>query len=78
MSRTWPTLPPLPGPNIPVIDPATGTMTRDWYRYWTVADPILRGVLALSINDLADTDAATPVNGQVLTWVSADSRWKGI
>ncbi|WP_018184707.1 hypothetical protein [Kaistia granuli] len=61
-----------------MIDPATGTMTRDWYRYWTVADPILRGVLALSINDLSDIDAATPANGDVLTFVSADSRWKGI
>lgn len=67
----------MPGPNIPVIDPATGTMTRDWYRYWTVADPILRGVLALSLNDLADIDAVLPYDGEVLTWVAADSKWKG-
>lgn len=78
MSRAWPTLPPLPGPNIPVIDPSTGFMTRDWYRYWTVADPILRGVAALSLNDMADIDAAAPTNGQALTWVTADNRWKGV
>lgn len=78
MSRAWPTLPPLPGPNIPVIDPSTGLMTRDWYRYWIVADPILRGTVALTLNDLADIDAATPADGDVLTWVDADNRWKGI
>lgn len=78
MSRSWPTLSPLPGPNIPVIDPATGLMTRDWFRYWSVADPILRGVLALSLNDLADIDASAPINGQKLTWVTADKHWKGV
>lgn len=78
MSRAWPTLPPLPGPNIPVIDPSTGLMTRDWYRYWIVADPILRGTVALTLNDLADIDAATPTDGDVLTWVDADNRWKGV
>ncbi|WP_336802503.1 hypothetical protein [Kaistia sp. MMO-174] len=77
MSRDWLRLPALPGPDIPVIDPATGRMTRDWYRYWTVADSILRGVTALSLNDLANIDAAAPTNGQRLTWVAADSKWKG-
>lgn len=85
MSRAWPTLPPLPGPNIPVIDPSTGLMTRDWYRYWIVADPILRGVPLVSsdidnltLDDLADIDAPAPTNGQKLTWVTADAKWKGV
>lgn len=77
MSREWPALPPLPGPNIPVVDPATGNMTKAWYKYLAVLDPIARGVAALSLNDLANIDAAAPTNGQRLTWVAADSRWKG-
>ena len=77
MSRDWPRLPVLPGPEIPIIDPATGRMTRDWYRYWTITDSILRGTTALKLNDIADIDAPAPTNGQQLTWVSADSRWKG-
>lgn len=78
MSKAWPRLPVLPGPEIPVIDPSTGFLTRDWYRYWTVADPILRGVAALSLNDMADIDAGSPADGDALTWVTADNRWKGV
>lgn len=78
MSRTWPRLPALPGPEIPVIDPKTGAMTRVWYQYWTVADSILRGTTALSLNDMADIDAGTPADGDVLTFVAADSKWKGV
>lgn len=78
MSRAWPTLPPLPGPLIPVIDPSTGQITRDWYRYFSVLDPIVRGVVGLSLNDMADIDVVAPGDGQKLTWVAADSRWKGV
>ncbi len=78
MSRSWPTLPPLPNPLTPVLDAASGTLSRDWYLYWTAADKILRGTTSLALNDIADIDAASPSDGDVLTFVAADSKWKGV
>lgn len=77
MSRNWPALPPLPGPNIPLIDLTTGAITRVWYQYLTVLDPIARGVVGLTLNDISNIDAEAPADGDVLTWVDADAKWKG-
>lgn len=73
--RDWPTLPALPRPEAPFVDD-TGRVTRDWYRYLTVLDAIVRAVPPLALNDLADVDASAPTDGQQLTWVDADAAWK--
>ena len=39
-------IPPLPDPNIPLIDPATGRMTVDWYRWFTSLIAVLNEMRA--------------------------------
>jgi hypothetical protein len=61
---------PLPPPQIPVIDPRTGLMTRDWYDY-------LRDRDRLNFADLRDVDMTTtaPTNGQHPVWNATSKKW---
>lgn len=34
MPTTTPKPPPIPDSEVPVVDPATGKMTPDWYKYF--------------------------------------------
>lgn len=73
--RDWPILPPIPAPGAPVIT-GDGLMDRDWYRYFTAADLFVRAISTLSLNDLADVDAGTPADAEVLTFVDIDGTWQ--
>ena len=76
MSRTWPSLLPLPSTNVALIDPVNGRMTKDCYRYFASLDRIMRDIPTLSLNDLANVDAGSPSNGDVLTFVTANNTWE--
>lgn len=43
-------LPPMPSPNVPIIDPKTGLMNRIWYD-WFASNP--RGLLVLDARLIA-------------------------
>lgn len=38
--------PPIPPPNVPVIDPKTGLMNPVWYQYLVAADKKLRSLVS--------------------------------
>ena len=57
---------PLPGVDVPVVDPKTGLMTLAWYEY-------LQGHQKLV--QLPDVSTTAPTNGQVLTYVAATQKW---
>ncbi len=35
---------PIPGPNVPFIDPRTGLVTREWYEWLKSIDRLVRGL----------------------------------
>jgi hypothetical protein len=53
------TLRPLPHPNVPAVDPATGRMTPDWYLYFQSRE-------RMETNNLMDVAKTAPANGEVL------------
>jgi hypothetical protein len=59
----------------PLDNSGTGTAV-----YKTTIDGYGRvsGYVAANLDDLADVDAATPADGDVLTWVDADSEWQAL
>ncbi len=57
---------PLPGVDVPVVDPQTGLMTQAWYEY-------LQGHNRLS--QLPDVSPTAPTNGQVLIYNSTTRLW---
>lgn len=50
---------PLPGLDVPVVDPQTGLMNQVWFEYF-------QGHHKLS--QLPDVSTVAPTNGQVLIW----------
>ncbi len=39
-----PNPPPIPPPNVPLVDPKSGLINIDWYRYFVAADKKLRSL----------------------------------
>jgi len=50
---------PLPGLDVPVVDPQTGLMTQTWYEYFSQHHKLAQ---------LPDVSTTAPTNGQVLIW----------
>jgi hypothetical protein len=53
---------PLPGLDVPVVDPKTGLMTQAWYEYHQSR---------VKLSQLPDVSTVAPTNGQVLIWNDA-------
>lgn len=73
--RDWPNLPPIPTPGARLVE-LNGLMNVEWYRYFAALDPVIRALPTLALNDLADVDAETPADTEVLTFVDADGTWQ--
>ena len=56
---------PLPGNDVPVVDPKTGMMTQTWYEYFSYVS---------SLNLPAFAKGA-PVNGQILAYSSVTGKF---
>ena len=50
---------PLPGNDVPVVNPQTGQMTQAWYSYFQSR---------VKLSQLPDVSTVAPTNGQVLIW----------
>ena len=50
---------PLPGLDVPVVDPQTGYMTQAWWEYFSQHH---------KLSQLPDVSTVAPTNGQVLIW----------
>jgi hypothetical protein len=57
---------PLPGLDVPVVDPQTGQMTQAWFEYFQSR----RGLA-----QLPDVSTVAPTNGQVLIWNDTTKLW---
>lgn len=57
---------PLPGLDVPVVDPKTGQMTQTWYEYLSQHQKLVQ---------LPDVSTTAPTNGQILTYVAATQKW---
>lgn len=57
---------PLPGRDVPVIDPATGLMTQVWYDYHQGHQKLAQ---------LPDISMTAPTDGQFLKYVAATKLW---
>ena len=57
---------PLPGLDVPVVDPQTGLMTQTWYEYFSQHHKLAQ---------LPDVSTTAPTNGQVLIFTSATGLW---
>lgn len=44
MATVSPLIPPMPPPQIPLLDPQTGLMEKVWYEYFRALDQIMRVV----------------------------------
>lgn len=59
---------PLPGLDVPIVDPKTGLMTQTWYEYFQSRHKI-------SLSQLEDISTTAPLNTQVLVWLTATNKW---
>lgn len=50
---------PLPGLDVPVVNPQTGQMTQIWWEYFGSR---------VKLSQLPDVSTVAPTNGQVLVW----------
>ena len=57
---------PLPGLDVPVIDPDTGLMKQVWYDYFQFHQ---------KLTQLPDVMPIAPTNGQVLRWNATTKLW---
>lgn len=57
---------PLPGLDVPVIDPRTGQMTQVWYEYFQTHQ---------RLGQLPDVSPTAPTAGQVLTFNGTTKLW---
>ena len=57
---------PLPGLDVPVIDPRSGCMTQAWYEYFQTRQ---------KLGQLPDVSPTAPTNGQVLIYTAATQLW---
>lgn len=44
MATASPVIPPMPPPQVPLLDPASGLMSKVWYEYFRALDQIMRVV----------------------------------
>lgn len=44
MATATPELPPMPPPNVPVVNPQTGLVDEHWYRWLKLVETIIRGL----------------------------------
>ena len=57
----------IPAPRVNVVDPATGLMSRDWFRYFNNLNTLVGGGTGVApINAGGTGNAALPTNGQLL------------
>jgi len=79
---------PLPGLDVPVVDPSTGQMTQTWYEYFAYVSslnlpafardaPVNGQILAYSsvTGKFTLQPVVAPTNGQVLIWNSGSGTW---
>lgn len=59
---------PLPGVDVPVVDPKTGQMTQTWYEYF-------QGHHKTYLAELADVSTTAPANTEVLIYNSTTKLW---
>jgi hypothetical protein len=57
---------PLPGLDVPVVDPQTGLMTQAWYTFMQAHQ---------KLSQLPDVSTVAPTNGQVLIFNSTSKLW---
>lgn len=57
---------PLPGLDVPVVNPQTGQMTQVWYTYFQGHQ---------KLTQLPDVSTTAPTNGQVLIYTTATGLW---
>ena len=57
---------PLPGNDVPVVDPKTGLMSQSWYEYFQSRK---------GLANLPDVSTTAPTNGQVLIYNSTTKLW---
>jgi hypothetical protein len=57
---------PLPGLDVPVVDPRTGLMTQAWYEYLQSHQKLVQ---------LPDVSPVPPTDTQVLKFVAATQLW---
>lgn len=57
---------PLPGLDVPVVDPQTGRMTQAWWEYMASHQ---------TLSQLPDVSTTAPTNGQTLVYVAATKLW---
>jgi len=57
---------PLPGLDVPVVDPRTGFMTQAWFEYFQSHQKLAQ---------LPDISTTAPTDGQSLKYVAATKLW---
>jgi hypothetical protein len=57
---------PLPGLDVPVVDPQTGLMTQTWFDYFSQHQ---------KLGQLPDVSPVAPTDTQVLKYVAATKLW---
>jgi uncharacterized protein YfaQ (DUF2300 family) len=57
---------PLPGLDVPVVDPQTGLMTQAWYTYFQNHQ---------KLTQLPDVSTVAPTNGQTVRYNAASKLW---
>lgn len=57
---------PLPGNDVPVVDPKTGLISQPWYEYFQSRK---------GLANLPDVSTTAPTNGQVLIWNDTTKLW---
>lgn len=60
---------PLPDPSVPVIDPKTGLITKDWFLYFQARESV-------GLSALPDVSLTALANGEVLIYDATDALWK--
>jgi hypothetical protein len=58
----------IPLQDVPVVDPSTGIINKDWY-------DALKKIETLGLLDMADVPTTIPTNGQKPTWNTATLKW---
>jgi hypothetical protein len=57
---------PLPGLDVPVVNPQTGLMTQAWFEYFQQHQKLAQ---------LPDVSTTAPTDGQSLKYVAATQKW---
>jgi hypothetical protein len=57
---------PLPGLDVPVVNPQTGLMTQAWFEYFQGHQKLAQ---------LPDVSTTAPLDTQVLKYVAATQKW---